>query len=186
MPQGGGARLPPRNNKAAQGTDAPGQGLDWQRSSGGFSGAAKKEYLKWKRQQKAARTQDSSSDDGEQGVQQQQQQPQPSAASSTPAEDAAVPLQYRPLAAVPAARFAMLPAAAPAADPEPATAGADDSDVPPAVTYMPRLDPAEVGFTPQGFTLDMPTRPQWQVSGVTPAGSSYPTCTIDVPDMLPG
>jgi hypothetical protein len=29
---------------------------------------------------------------------------------------------------------------------------------------MPRLDPAEVGFTPEGFELDMPTRPNWQVS----------------------
>ncbi|WIA34120.1 hypothetical protein OEZ86_012488 [Tetradesmus obliquus] len=27
---------------------------------------------------------------------------------------------------------------------------------------MPRLDPAEVGFTPEGFALDMPTRPAWQ------------------------
>jgi hypothetical protein len=34
------------------------------------------------------------------------------------------------------------------------------------VDYMPRLKPAEVGFTPEGFELDMPTRPAWQVGPI--------------------
>jgi hypothetical protein len=34
------------------------------------------------------------------------------------------------------------------------------------VVYMPRLNPAEVGFTAEGFELDMPTRPAWQVGTV--------------------
>jgi hypothetical protein len=34
---------------------------------------------------------------------------------------------------------------------------------PARVIYMPRVDLAEVGFTPEGFTLTMPTRAKWQV-----------------------
>jgi hypothetical protein len=30
-------------------------------------------------------------------------------------------------------------------------------------TFMPRLDPAEVGYTAEGWSLGMPTRPKWQV-----------------------
>jgi hypothetical protein len=41
---------------------------------------------------------------------------------------------------------------------------------PARVTYMPRVDLAEVGFTPDGFTLTMPTRPRWQVGAAAMKG----------------
>lgn len=221
MPQGG--RQPPSRKKAAPVSAAaeaqhskPGKTADtdkeWQRSSGAFSGAAKKDYLKWKRQQKAARG-DSSSD--EEPVQQQRShQQQPGRMPGSPArqqqapvsqpqhqhhqqlqrappnvKDAAEPLRYRPLAAVPAAPFSMSAhhatstSTAPGSTPERAgpAAGAQtcagvglSADMnmvsssqqegeESALAYMPRLDPAEVGFTSEGFKLDMPTRPKWQV-----------------------
>lgn len=220
MPQGG--RAPPKKGAGSQGRSQhtnPDSNTDeksWQRSSGGFSGAAKKEYLKWKRQQKAARRADSSDDD-DAVSKQQTQQPQRKPASSTQqptsaqqqhdrqkqrtapsAADAAVPLRYRPLAAVPAAPFVMpahmadtsasptTSAAAPgsglaaAGAPSAADGSSGGSscgssgrntatvmhsaeDKAAGVTYMPRVDLAEVGFTPEGFTLTMPTRPKWQV-----------------------
>lgn len=193
MPQGG--RPAPKKKTAvtlsASKQQADASGTAWQRSSGGFSGSAKKEYLKWKRQQKASRADDDS--DGQDppvhANQQDKHKPQaelpeaaagqqkelqaPHAAASS--DDVAQPLHYRPLAAVPAAPFtnsgdplSSSAAAGPALQDHASTgqcvveqpvASSNDQ----AVTYMPRLDPAEVGFTPEGFLLDMPTRPRWQV-----------------------
>lgn len=181
MPQGG-RTLPPRGPAAGQPPHAGSSGdkakEDWQRGSGAFSGAAKKDYLRWKRQQKAARAASSSEDEA---GQQQQQQRSRLAHHASPAADAR-PLQYRPLFAVPAEPFSTsttLPppaesTAAPPATAAPAapaaagsvagaaTAGTTHSSS--EVTYMPRLSPEEVGFTPAGFQLGMPTRPHWQVS----------------------
>lgn len=192
MPQGGRPAFKKKTaaTLCASKQQAEASGPAWQRSSGGFSGSAKKEYLKWKRQQKASRADDDS--DGQdppvQPILQDKQKPQselPEAAAgqqqkklhaplaSASNDDVAQPLHYRPLAAVPAAPFTISgdtlsrsAAASPAVQDHASTercieqplASSDQ-----AVTYMPRLDPAEVGFTPEGFLLDMPTRPQWQV-----------------------
>uniref|UniRef100_A0A383VR41 Guanine nucleotide-binding protein-like 1 n=1 Tax=Tetradesmus obliquus TaxID=3088 RepID=A0A383VR41_TETOB len=181
----------------------------WQRSQGGFSGKAKKEYLKWKRQQKGAaadvsaeeQQQDSAANGSSSNNTQlqagitpaatgsipsvpastQQQHRQQQRARDSTADDPTQPLQYRPLVAVPAAPFdAAGPAAAAEAAAEPtqgtansaataaeastpaAAAAAAEAAAAAGVVYMPRLDPAEVGFTPEGFALDMPTRPAWQ------------------------
>lgn len=172
MPQGG--RAPPKKAAAADASQLPkaaGTKDSWQRSSGAFSGAAKKDYLKWKRQQKAARVA-SSSDDEAARTQHQQ-----SANHGALSADAARPLQYRALYPVPAEPFCMPAAsaqshdhlsdsstAAPfAAAAAPAASAEEGGGPAAAVVYTPRLDPAEVGFTPAGFQLDMPARPQWQV-----------------------
>lgn len=122
------------------------------------------------------------------GTQQQHRQQQ--RARDSTADDPTQPLQYRPLVALPAAPFtAAGPAAAAEAAAEPiqgtdnSAATAAEASTPAAaagVVYMPRLDPAEVGFTPEGFALDMPTRPAWQVSRGT-----FGTCTFQ-PAALPG
>lgn len=169
----------------------------WQRRSGGFSGAAKKEYLKWKRQQAAARTDDSSSDEGHAAAESQtvhdggastastgagataQQRRQRVSPYSSESAEVTAPLCYRPLVAVPAAPFSMsaqqqsssteLAGSADVADAHSSQPAATSSSqgsaepVPAQLTYMPRLNPAEVGFTPEGCTLGMPTRPAWQV-----------------------
>lgn len=185
MPQGG--RQPhskqqknkqqPGVTACDSGAAAPATTQKWQRGSGGFSGKAKSDYLKWKRQQKAARTDELSSDEEQHKQQQVHSRPprtkngQPPAASSRRPGDAAQPLHYSPLVAVPAAAFSM---AAPVQDSGVAAGGVlvqgsgnDDSahnnSSSTITTYMPRLDPAHVGFTPEGWTLGMPTRPAWQV-----------------------
>eukprot|EP00879_Flechtneria_rotunda_P009922 GHRR01010375.1.p1 GENE.GHRR01010375.1~~GHRR01010375.1.p1 ORF type:complete len:771 (+),score=321.28 GHRR01010375.1:261-2573(+) len=198
----------------------------WQRSQGAFSGKAKKEYLRWKRQQKAvAGSTDADSSDwgpdestaataaipadssirhssvdkvpqhparGDYQSSQAQpaklQQPQGSAlhaqqpapavllhsiehASHVPAsslqdpalsgqDDPTLPLLFRPLVAVPAARFSATSADASAVTAT--TEGANRAEPQHNVVYLPQLNPIEVGFTPEGFALDMPTRPKWE------------------------
>jgi hypothetical protein len=204
MPQGGRPtfkKAPARASGTASAAAAASTEKDWQRSSGAFSGAAKKEYLKWKRHQKAACVDSSSDDEGHQrgsgnqpaaqhaanARQQSQQPPQQQRRRNTPASapgaEATLPLQYRPLAAISAASFCMTAAratasTAPCAAHTPSGAATDTAGTysseghdsaaaadPGAsqVTFMPRLDPAKVGYTPEGWSLGMPTRPKWQV-----------------------
>jgi hypothetical protein len=114
----------------------------------------------------------------------EQQRRQQRRAPDSTADDPTQPLQYRPLVAVPAAPFTA--AAGTSATAATAAAEADDGSgsvvaaeaaaqadgAAAGVLYMPRLDPAEVGFTPEGFALDMPTRPAWQVRRNAPYGAS--------------
>ena len=182
MPQGGrpAPKKPAAQPRKGQPPSAEGKSTSapWQRSSGGFSGAAKKEYLKWKRQQKAAHAEDASTDDETSpALQQSGAQPSASTASAVPGrsrppaqlETATQPLQYRPLTAVPATPFTMAPLT-PTTQPQcdiQGTPAVDDADCiggsAPQIQHMPRLVPTEVGFTTGGFALDMPTRPKWQV-----------------------
>lgn len=234
----------------------------WQRGQGAFSGKAKKDYLKWKRQQKAAAastdddsdwlpeaspgtatnpaTQDSAAGCNSMHPTLTSPAAEPEAASAVAigrtwaahtADDPSAPLQYRPLVAVTAAPFdarlvqgssaaaglkppqqpghadaantaastaaisvspcdatARSAKSSPAAELHPqqqpgqadepqtestattaasCTAAAVDScgvQAVEGIMYMPILDPAEVGFTAEGFELGMPTRPRWQVS----------------------
>ncbi|KAF8066210.1 Gnl1 [Scenedesmus sp. PABB004] len=149
----------------------------WQAVGGGFSAKKKKDYLKWKRSRKAAAAgndSDGGASEAAAGAPPSGAGPPrsrtPAAAAADPAAAAAVaaapagswapggpddptlPLRFRPLAAVPAAPFAV--------GPLDAGGGADGAG---AVALMPRLDPAEVGHTPEeGWALGMPTRPAWQ------------------------
>lgn len=189
MPQGG--RQPPKKAGSATAQPKAAEKDNWQRSSGAFSGAAKKDYLQWKRQQKAARAA-SSVDDEAVGRQQHPSRQKPSCWSANEGSltaDAAQPLRYCPLYAVHAVPFCMpaasaqpddnlsvtstavhvaaasgAPHAASSTERAAPVASTDSSGPAAAVVYMPRLDPVEVGFTPAGCQLDMPTRPQWQVS----------------------
>jgi hypothetical protein len=188
MPQGG--RQPPKKAGSATAQSKAAEKDNWQRSSGAFSGAAKKDYLQWKRQQKAARAASSGNDEAV-GRQQHPSSQKPSCWSANEGSlsaDAAQPLRYRPLYAVPAEPFCVpAPSAHPldhltvtstagtgaagsvsiclagSNEPGAPVASTDGSGRAASVVYMPRLDPREVGFTPAGFQLDMPTRPQWQV-----------------------
>lgn len=161
----------------------------WQRGQGGFSGRAKKDYLKWKRQQKAAAV---SGDDSDWAPQVDSSKhgsvpvAQPAlpdahtpayatagaAATAGPShawpmntkDDPSLPLQYRPLVAVPAAPFTCSSSSSTAGPVGHPTAAADAETAVAELVNMPCLDPAEVGFTAEGFQLDMPTRPHWQVT----------------------
>eukprot|EP00878_Enallax_costatus_P014376 GHUV01015036.1.p1 GENE.GHUV01015036.1~~GHUV01015036.1.p1 ORF type:complete len:378 (+),score=122.93 GHUV01015036.1:225-1358(+) len=185
-------------------TAANGISSTWQRGQGGFSGKAKKDYLKWKRQQKAAAASTDDDSDwlpettsstasnpavqdstaGRLGASSTHAPPATAAGASPAApgfpvwqenttDDPAAPLRYRPLVAVPAAPFdARSPIDAARSESATASAavgsctataeGSQGSQDDAGVGYMPTLDPAEVGFTWEGFKLDMPTRPQWQ------------------------
>jgi hypothetical protein len=120
--------------------------------SGAFSGAAKKKYLKQRKANRAAAdsSSDNDSDSDSKATAPQQHAQHSRSRHRQQSEDVTAPLQYRPLVAVPAAPFSMR---------HDASSTPDDD----AVAYMPKLDASEVGWTPEGFELDMPTRPQWQV-----------------------
>lgn len=184
-----------RSSATAGESAEPSQAAGWQRGQGGFSGKAKKEYLKWKRQQKeAAAGPDSQGTDSDAVPSQpagRREAGKQAAAPDSSADDPTLPLQYRPLVTVPAAPF-IAAAAGPAASPAATAHGGSTAGSPascstiecvqlqdtrtgqhaaaavepasePELVYMPRLDPSEVGFTAEGFELDMPVRPAWQV-----------------------
>lgn len=179
-----GQAAPQPSSKAAESDSAC-----WQRGQGGFSGRAKKDYLKWKRQQKAAAASEDDSSDfvADEGSSKQdpsmtvgasstsKQAPfRPTSSTDAAAtsatkgtyhtwqvnatDDPSLPLHYRPLVSVPAVPFSS--AEHPVGQ---LTAAANAGEC----VFMPRLNPAEVGFTLEGFELDMPTRPHWQVSRTT-------------------
>jgi hypothetical protein len=151
--------------------DAAADTADWQRGRGGFSGKAKKAYLRWKRERKAGTEDDPDAVAGGEDEDENAFESRllPDAAAAAASDKAAAGAGAAAAAAAPL-RSNRHRAGQPPCDATAPLCYRELIDVPgngdgePSVVRLPRLDPAEAGFgeTP---VRGMPMRPEWQVRG---------------------